>query len=84
MRRDDLEEEDHVESYVNMMRRKGVDVSKLSHTARGGDVDSDEEVYATARAIDAQDQDSDDGVGSLSEKRKDIEPLAPIGMRRYK
>ncbi|KAI8800153.1 ATP-dependent RNA helicase DDX42-like protein [Cladochytrium replicatum] len=85
VRRDDLEEEDTLESYINEMKRKGIDVGKSSGAGDAGGAgeyaDSDEEVYATAKAIDAANaEDSDEaGVAAFAAgKRKEIEPLAPV------
>ncbi|KAF9328892.1 ATP-dependent RNA helicase ddx42 [Podila minutissima] len=51
--RDDFDEEDHVESYMKHMKRKGITIGQGGPMKdRNEDVDSDEEVYATARAID--------------------------------
>ncbi|CAG8607694.1 3384_t:CDS:2 [Acaulospora colombiana] len=85
IRRDDIEEEDFVESYVNHMKKKGIDVGKSQRPIEKDEactfinnINSDEEVYATARAIDAQlEYDSDDNP-IIEQKRKDIEPLPPI------
>ncbi|KAJ3203687.1 hypothetical protein HDU67_010007, partial [Dinochytrium kinnereticum] len=51
--RADLEEEDHVESYINLMKSKGVEVGKGSAKADEY-ADSDEEVYATAKAMEGK------------------------------
>nr|CAG8606020.1 10970_t:CDS:10 [Entrophospora candida] len=79
IRRDDIEDEDFVESYVNHMKKKGIEVGKSQKPMeKDENVNSDEEVYATARAIDAQlEYDSDDNP-IVEQKRKDVEPLAPI------
>ncbi|KAF8948524.1 ATP-dependent RNA helicase ddx42, partial [Haplosporangium bisporale] len=51
--RDDFDEEDHVESYMKHMKKKGITIGQGGPMKdRNEDVDSDEEVYATARAID--------------------------------
>ncbi|CAJ0825039.1 7179_t:CDS:10 [Entrophospora sp. SA101] len=79
IRRDDIEDEDFVESYVNHMKKKGIEVGKSQKPMeKDENVNSDEEVYATARAIDAQlEYDSDDNP-IVEQKRKDVEPLAPV------
>ncbi|KAI8338119.1 P-loop containing nucleoside triphosphate hydrolase protein [Chlamydoabsidia padenii] len=78
-RRDDLEDEDDIESYVRHMKEKGVVIGKTDRSTqhqRNEDVDSDEEVYSTAAAIDAgQDYDSDKDDVPL---KKEIEPLARV------
>ncbi|KAI8835086.1 P-loop containing nucleoside triphosphate hydrolase protein [Chytridium lagenaria] len=68
-RRDDLEEEDAVESYINHMKSKGVEVGTNAVDAREY-ADSDEEVYATAKAMEGKPQ-FDDGDGG----KKEIDPL---------
>ncbi|PKY17543.1 DEAD-domain-containing protein [Rhizophagus irregularis] len=79
IRRDDIEDEDFVESYVNHMKKKGIEVGKSQRPIeKDENVNSDEEVYATARAIDAQlEYDSDDNP-VIEQKRKDIEPLQAV------
>ncbi|KAF0555086.1 P-loop containing nucleoside triphosphate hydrolase protein [Gigaspora margarita] len=79
IRRDDIEDEDFVESYVNHMKKKGIEVGKSQRPIeKDENVNSDEEVYATARAIDAQlEYDSDDNP-VVEQKRKDIEPLPAV------
>ncbi|CAG8456430.1 2814_t:CDS:10 [Dentiscutata erythropus] len=79
IRRDDIEDEDFVESYVNHMKKKGIEVGKSQRPIeKDENVNSDEEVYATARAIDAQlEYDSDDNP-IVEQKRKDIEPLPAV------
>ncbi|KAG0316710.1 ATP-dependent RNA helicase ddx42 [Dissophora globulifera] len=56
VRRDDIEDEDDLESYMKHMKKKGIKIGQGGPggpvTVRNEDVDSDEEVYATARAID--------------------------------
>ncbi|CAG8525132.1 7706_t:CDS:10 [Racocetra fulgida] len=80
IRRDDIEDEDFVESYVNHMKKKGIEVGKSQRPIeKDENVNSDEEVYATAKAIDAQlEYDSDDNP-VVEQKRKDIEPLPAVG-----
>ncbi|KAI8813437.1 ATP-dependent RNA helicase DDX42-like protein [Cladochytrium replicatum] len=82
VRRDDLEEEDSLESYINAMKRKGIDVGKSTGVGDAGAAaeyaDSDEEMYATAKAIDAANAEDSDEVGGAAMatgKRKEIEPL---------
>ncbi|KAJ3108593.1 hypothetical protein HDU96_007482, partial [Phlyctochytrium bullatum] len=72
--RDDLEEEDNVESYINHMKSKGIEVGK-SKAPQQTFVDSDEEVYAAAKAADTTKYEVDDD-GSY--RKKEIEPLAPV------
>ncbi|KAL7749908.1 hypothetical protein RI367_004784 [Sorochytrium milnesiophthora] len=56
----DGEEDDNIESYVKFMRDKGIhvgqprDQQQQQHGVPDADVDSDEEVYRTAREIDQQ------------------------------
>ncbi|KAI9312422.1 P-loop containing nucleoside triphosphate hydrolase protein [Dichotomocladium elegans] len=76
--RDDLEEEDEIESYVRHMKEKGITVGKPNDSQaiaqqRDEDVNSDDEVYATAAALD---NDSDDG--ESGPVKREIEPLARI------
>ncbi|KAI8598157.1 P-loop containing nucleoside triphosphate hydrolase protein [Dissophora ornata] len=53
IRRDDIEDEDDLESYVKHLKKKGIKIGQGGPVqARNEDIDSDEEVYATARAID--------------------------------
>ncbi|CAG8576295.1 1427_t:CDS:10 [Ambispora gerdemannii] len=80
VRRDDIEDEDFVESYVNHMKKKGIEVGKNQRLPieKDENANSDDEVYATARAIDAQlEYDSDDNP-IVEQKRKDVEPLPAI------
>ncbi|CAO3596722.1 unnamed protein product [Absidia cylindrospora] len=83
VRRDDLEEEDDIESYVRHMKEKGIVIGKTGRsTQRDENADSDEEVYAAAAAADAgQVYDSDDMEGNNDGGRyvkKEIEPLARV------
>ncbi|KAJ3300145.1 hypothetical protein HK104_004065, partial [Borealophlyctis nickersoniae] len=82
VRRDDLEEDDFVESYIKHMKDKGIEVGKGGGVpgADGGDVDSDEEVYATARAVDAAAGPNDelDELSAAVDRKRDIEPLPPV------
>ncbi|KAJ3053615.1 hypothetical protein HK097_003844 [Rhizophlyctis rosea] len=72
VRRDDLEDEDTMESYFNHMRKKGYDMNKGQPENEIQEaLDSDEEVYATARAMEGEEEGA--------ERRKEIEPLAPVG-----
>ena len=84
-RRDDLEEEDNIESYISHMKKQGVDVGSLTEPRISHDYNSDEEVYATARAIDAAAVAtmgrSGAMVGAEDETiggKRDIEPLPPV------
>ncbi|KAH6567976.1 hypothetical protein BASA50_001140 [Batrachochytrium salamandrivorans] len=95
------DEDDHMESYVKHMQSKGVIVGSGKGSGSGGgaftqsagsnddsDVNSDEEVYATARAIDAQDLQLLEnygpdghvsrGRGRANNDQKDMDPLPPI------
>ncbi|KAJ1552613.1 hypothetical protein HK405_010647, partial [Cladochytrium tenue] len=81
--RDDLEEEDNVESYINHMKKQGYEVG-TGGTSAGADGDSDEEVYRVAKQADAAAARSDwrsgrlvAGVGDDDEK-KDVDPLPPV------
>ncbi|KAJ3197348.1 hypothetical protein HK101_004224, partial [Irineochytrium annulatum] len=77
-RRDDLEEEDNVESYINHMKKQGLEVgSRTAEPVMRGD-DSDEEVYAAARAIDEREKFSAAVEEDASGKKRDIEPLAAV------
>ncbi|KAG0244900.1 ATP-dependent RNA helicase ddx42 [Actinomortierella wolfii] len=81
IRRDDIEEEDYVESYMNHMKKKGIAIgSGVAPKHRDEDVDSDEEVYATARAVDQAIgglYDSDDNGAHEPTGKKEITPLPP-------
>ncbi|KAG0334486.1 ATP-dependent RNA helicase ddx42, partial [Podila humilis] len=71
--RDDFDEEDHVESYMKHMQKKGIHIGQSgSHRERNEDIDSDEEVYATARAIDNASETHEFDVQST---KKEITPL---------
>ncbi|KAJ1550837.1 hypothetical protein HK096_004721 [Nowakowskiella sp. JEL0078] len=83
--RTDLDEPDPVEAYIAAMARRGVDIGTTAQPAHSEDVDSDEEVYATARAIDAaaasaaksnksRDADDDDD----DDPKRSVEPLKQI------
>ncbi|KAI9286830.1 P-loop containing nucleoside triphosphate hydrolase protein [Umbelopsis sp. AD052] len=85
LRRDDLEEEDEMESYVNHMKKKGVMVGSNNGIAeRDENVDSDEEVYSTAAAIDAQQQQQlgtdwdETSTSNVAPVKREIEPLARV------
>ncbi|CAO3635071.1 unnamed protein product [Mucor hiemalis] len=83
IRRDDIEEEDELESYVRHMKEKGVSVGSSNQPMPEYDenANSDDEVYATAAAIDARldnGYDSDDNVNSGPAPKKEIEPLARV------
>ncbi|OZJ04808.1 hypothetical protein BZG36_02351 [Bifiguratus adelaidae] len=84
IRRDDLEEDDNIESYVKHMRKKGVTVGKSNGAQyqRDENANSDEEVYAAAAAADLQTgYDSDDnilGFGNSVSSKKEIEPLPRV------
>ncbi|KAI9005054.1 P-loop containing nucleoside triphosphate hydrolase protein [Hyaloraphidium curvatum] len=78
---DRYEEEDEIESYVKFMKDKGVEIgkSKPGDEVAPGDVDSDEEVYRTAAAVDAAlAAERDEGDGPGDGKKRDIEPLPPV------
>ncbi|KAI8360852.1 P-loop containing nucleoside triphosphate hydrolase protein [Choanephora cucurbitarum] len=77
IRRDDIEDEDDLESYVRHMKEKGVTVGNTNQPLPDYDenANSDDEVYATAAAIDARLDELDE----LDEPiKKEIEPLARI------
>ncbi|KAI8917781.1 P-loop containing nucleoside triphosphate hydrolase protein [Powellomyces hirtus] len=76
---EELQEEDHMESYVKLMKNRGVVIGKSGPADVHREVDSDEEVYATARAVDAAMGELDEG-GDLQGdvRRRDIEPLAAV------
>ncbi|KAJ3166949.1 hypothetical protein HDU88_003038 [Geranomyces variabilis] len=72
-----MEEEDHTESYMRHMKAKGVEIGKSGPVDMHREVDSDEEVYRTARAVDAALAEMDEGGGMLAGdgRRAEIEPL---------
>ncbi|KAJ3125748.1 hypothetical protein HK098_008270 [Nowakowskiella sp. JEL0407] len=79
--RADSEEEDKIESYISAMKKKGVEVGKGKNLSsdKNEDEDSDEEVYRTAREIDAQTGSvaiEDDE--SLTGAKKNVEPLSKV------
>ncbi|KAF9437042.1 ATP-dependent RNA helicase ddx42 [Entomortierella beljakovae] len=81
VRRDDIEDEDYVESYMKHMKKKGITIGQGGPvTERNEDVDSDEEVYATARAIDnaAEAQFDPDDVSWDPQAKKEITPLPRV------
>ncbi|KAG0280709.1 ATP-dependent RNA helicase ddx42 [Linnemannia exigua] len=87
VRRDDIEDEDYVESYMKHMKKKGIMVGQGGPVQeRNEDVDSDEEVYATARAIDnssEQQFDPDEmGYDLQSNGKKEITPLPRVDHSR--
>jgi hypothetical protein len=68
--RDDIEEADELESYVTFLAAKGINMQELTarsaaYKAEGSPYNSDEEVYATAKAIDKRYI-----VGSLDKNRE--------------
>ena len=70
------EEDDPMESFLSARRDAGL---TLAAEALHAGYDSDEEVYAAAKAVDAGlvEYDSDDNLVVTADKRK-IEPLAPL------
>ncbi|KAF9923145.1 ATP-dependent RNA helicase ddx42 [Linnemannia zychae] len=85
IRRDDIEDEDYVESYMKHMKKKGIMVGQGGPIQeRDEDVDSDEEVYATARAIDSanEPQFDPDEVGYDMNGKKEITPLPRVDHSR--
>ncbi|KAG9069195.1 hypothetical protein KI688_010092 [Linnemannia hyalina] len=87
VRRDDIEDEDYVESYMKHMKKKGIMVGQGGPMQeRNEDVDSDEEVYATARAIDSAAEpqfDPDEaGYDMQSNGKKEITPLPRVDHSR--
>ncbi|KAJ3207725.1 ATP-dependent RNA helicase ddx42 [Entophlyctis luteolus] len=72
--RDD--EEDYVESYAKALKAKGIEIGTAEIKERGNDYDSDEEVYATARALESGP--SRDDFGSAEPGKKDIDPLGHV------
>ncbi|KAG2213841.1 hypothetical protein INT47_001110 [Mucor saturninus] len=83
IRRDDIEEEDDLESYVRHMKEKGVSVgaSNQPMPERDENANSDDEVYATAAAVDARldgGYDSDNEINASAPIKKEIEPLARV------
>ncbi|KAF9101835.1 ATP-dependent RNA helicase ddx42 [Mortierella sp. GBA35] len=86
IRRDDIEDEDYVESYMKHMKKKGITVGQGGPMReRDEDADSDEEVYATARAIDgaAEPQyDPDEAGYDQSNVKKEITPLPRVDHSR--
>ncbi|ORZ07280.1 P-loop containing nucleoside triphosphate hydrolase protein, partial [Lobosporangium transversale] len=78
VRRDDIEDEDYMESYMNHLKKKGITIGQGGPVMeRNEDVDSDEEVYATARAIDnaAEAQYDPDDMSYDPQAKKEITPL---------
>eukprot|EP00850_Spirogloea_muscicola_P012567 SM000082S22809 [mRNA] locus=s82:13116:16227:- [translate_table: standard] len=77
--RDDLEleEDDPVADYFNARRDAGL---SLAAEAMQAGYNSDEEVYAAARAVDAGsvEYDSDDQAVVVLDKKRAIEPLPPL------
>jgi hypothetical protein len=80
--RQEFEEDDNIESYIKHMSKKGVQVGHLAPPTHHHDgEDSDEEVYRTAKAIDAANAhgsnayDDETGGGGGN---KEIEPLPPV------
>ncbi|KAJ3408176.1 hypothetical protein HDV05_005126 [Chytridiales sp. JEL 0842] len=71
-----LEEEDYMESYIEHMKSQGIELGN-NNQIRDEAADSDEEVYATARAVDAAHghahREDDTAFG-----KKDIEPLPRV------
>ncbi|KAK3845952.1 MAG: hypothetical protein J3R72DRAFT_418103 [Linnemannia gamsii] len=87
VRRDDIEDEDYVESYMKHMKKKGIMVGHGGPMQeRNEDVDSDEEVYATARAIDNSSEpqfDPDEmGYDVQPNGKKEITPLPRVDHSR--
>ncbi|KAF9907865.1 ATP-dependent RNA helicase ddx42 [Linnemannia zychae] len=87
VRRDDIEDEDYVESYMKHMKKKGIMVGHGGPMQeRNEEVDSDEEVYATARAIDsaAEPQFDPDEMGFDMQPngKKEITPLPRVDHSR--
>lgn len=77
-----LEAEDDIESYVKFMESRGIEVGKgKAGDARAGrdDMDSDEEVYRTAAAVDAaMAGDNQRETAFEVGDKKDIEPLPAV------
>ncbi|KAG9322952.1 hypothetical protein KVV02_004328 [Mortierella alpina] len=86
VRRDDIEDEDYVESYMKHMKKKGITIGQGGPVRdRDENADSDEEVYATARAIDnAADQYDADEVSfdPQANVKKEITPLPRVDHSR--
>ncbi|KAJ3018970.1 UNVERIFIED_CONTAM: hypothetical protein HDU68_010903 [Siphonaria sp. JEL0065] len=72
------DQEDYVESYAKAMKAKGIDIGSSTTQERGDDYNSDEEVYATARALDNKQQQQLDSADNPDGSRKEIEPLARV------
>ncbi|CAG8512328.1 11995_t:CDS:10, partial [Cetraspora pellucida] len=70
IRRDDIEDEDFVKSYVNHMKKKGIE-----------NVNSDEEVINNKKYINYRYNSDDNPV--VEQKRKDIEPLQVIEIEKF-
>ncbi|KAJ3297893.1 ATP-dependent RNA helicase ddx42 [Rhizoclosmatium sp. JEL0117] len=69
--------DDFVESYAKAMKAKGIDVgSGAPAQDHGVDYNSDEEVYATARALEGRGDPAD--LNGPSDGKKEIEPLARV------
>ncbi|KAI7898295.1 P-loop containing nucleoside triphosphate hydrolase protein [Cokeromyces recurvatus] len=80
IRRDDIEDEDELESYVRHMKEKGISVGVANQPMPEYDenANSDDEVYATAAAIDAQLSDNDEDFTTQANIKKEIEPLPRV------
>ncbi|RCH93887.1 hypothetical protein CU098_000956, partial [Rhizopus stolonifer] len=78
IRRDDIEDEDDLESYVRHMKEKGVTLGNSNQPMPVYDenANSDDEVYATAAAIDARLENSHED--PLEPVKKEIEPLPRV------
>ncbi|KAI8883139.1 DEAD-domain-containing protein [Backusella circina FSU 941] len=79
IRRDDIEDEDDLESYMRHMKEKGITVGSSNQPMPEIDenANSDDEVYATAAALDATlEYDMDDQ--PIAMPKKEIEPLARV------
>ncbi|KAI8985239.1 P-loop containing nucleoside triphosphate hydrolase protein [Pilobolus umbonatus] len=76
VRRDDIEDEDELESYVRHMKEKGIAVGTSSQplVEKDENANSDDEVYATAAAMDQYDSDE----GDKAPVKKEIEPLTRV------
>jgi ATP-dependent RNA helicase DDX42 len=75
-----IEEEDYLESYVEHLKSQGIEVGSAKPSDRNNeDIDSDEEVYATARAVDAAQSGSNlDDLAGVGGGKRDIEPLQKV------
>jgi len=79
--RADIEEEDNVDSYIKHMKARGIEIGTskpgdVESSLADNDMDSDEEVYAVARAMEAAEESS--SRFDINGEKKDIVPLDQV------